>query len=272
MLLHPTVIPCSNNPVCQVILKQNAALWLQTKSPVPKAGVKTNARCFPAVCSEPQRQISAISKAQNLQMWCLWVKLRLDFYLVVLQAAFPLLLRQHTIKAALLVSFTYLFMTRPGLTLPLHSRAFHTSTDMIWSSRVLLHPVFYRHLQQHLFLKNVISNYRRIIVRDSTGVSLASFMLHPNLSLLCVLCVGHVQNEQAPNPVWLQKSKRKENQAGCPDSHCSLSTSWGWTWQGFGTFSRCSSADAAWGDAGINTVEFASHKLVPSLIPALWSH
>lgn len=172
-----------------MILKQNAALWLQTKSPVPKARVKTNARCFPAVGSELHRQISGISKAQNLQMWCLRVKLRLDFYLVVLQAAFPLLLRQHAIKAALLVSFTYLLMTRPGLILPLHSRAFHTWTDMIWSSRVLLHPVFHRHLQQHLFLKNLRSSYRRIIMRDSRGVSLGSFMLHPNLSLLCVLCV-----------------------------------------------------------------------------------
>lgn len=36
----------SSNPVHQVILKQNAALW-QTKSPVPKAEVKTNAGSFP---------------------------------------------------------------------------------------------------------------------------------------------------------------------------------------------------------------------------------
>lgn len=186
-LLHPTVIPCSNNPVCQVSLKQNAALW-QTRSPVPKAEVETNAGCFPAVCSELQRQISSISKAQNLHIWCLWVKLRLDFYLVILQAAFPLLLRQHTIEAALLVSFTYLLMTRPGLILPLYSREFHTSTDMIWCIRVPLHPVFYRCLEQHLFLKTLINSYRRIIMRDSTGVCLLWPALSCTQICYCSVC------------------------------------------------------------------------------------
>lgn len=214
LLLHPTVIACSNNPVCQVIFKQNAALW-QTKSPVPKAEVKTNARCFPAVCLELQRHISSISNTQNLQMWCLWAKLRLDFYLVTLQAAFPLLLRQHTIKAALLVSFTYLLMTRPDLILPFHSRAFHSSRDMVWSSRVLLHPVFYRHLQQHLFLNNLINNYRRIIMSDSTRV----FLPWPALycTQICYWSVCYVRTcakWTCSQPILYKKNQKKENQAG----------------------------------------------------------